>query len=241
MRVSLCALFDVYFMTMRFNCLSAKYVLSSATEQGAAPDCLQPCVPLVPRFTSGFRQPVSLLVSPMNNLESVVDDYIRDHRNNAEREQRWFAIQPSLPKAVEVSALAKSPSGKRLSHQRRIPSRVLEESCRRLLQKLSVLEASRSFEELFEVVASAIRPIPGIGELAVYDTTLRIGAYLRLEPTKVFLHAGTRTGAHRLGLDASQEFLEVSRLPAELRALKPQEIEDVLCIYKHRLQGAARG
>jgi len=56
-----------YFLTMRFDCLSAKYVLSSATEQGAASDCLQSCVPLVPRFTSGFRQPVSLVVTPVSH------------------------------------------------------------------------------------------------------------------------------------------------------------------------------
>ena len=31
-------------------------------QQGAAPDRLQPCVSLVPRFTSGFRQRVSLVV-----------------------------------------------------------------------------------------------------------------------------------------------------------------------------------
>ena len=32
------------------------------TQQGAAPDRLQPCVSLVPRFTSGFRRRVSLVV-----------------------------------------------------------------------------------------------------------------------------------------------------------------------------------
>ncbi len=170
----------------------------------------------------------------MNGFERVVEDYVRDHQRNAERERRWFAVQRSLRAAVEIAALAESPSGKRLSHQCRIPARVLEESRARLLRRLRELNRATSFEELHELVSAAIRPIRGIGELAVYDTALRIGAYLRLEPSKIFLHAGARAGARSLGLDVSKGVLEVSQLPAELRVLSPRELEDVLCIYKHR-------
>lgn len=171
----------------------------------------------------------------MNALARIVCDYRRNHQYNAEQEQRWFAIQPTFCQAVEVAALAKSPSGRRLSHQRRIPERVLEESCRKLIAELPALAASRSFEELHGIIAATIRPIAGIGELTVYDTALRIGAFLHLEPCSVFLHAGTRVGARRLGLDTSHEFLPLNSLPAELRVLKPHEIEDVLCIYKHKI------
>ena len=173
----------------------------------------------------------------MNDLDSVVDDYIRDHQDRAEREQRWFAIQPNLRRAVEVAALAQSPSGKRLSHQRRIPGRVLQESLRRLFLKLAVLKRARNFDTVYNLVSSTIGPIAGIGELAVYDTALRIGAYLGLAPDKIYLHAGTRTGAEKLGLPISDEHLELSQLPTEFRRLKPNEIEDVLCIYKRRFDG----
>ncbi|MDR0776086.1 MAG: hypothetical protein LBE81_05550 [Azonexus sp.] len=176
----------------------------------------------------------------MNTLERIVDDYIRDHQRNAEREQRWFAIQPDLSKAIEVAALAKSPSGKRLSHQWRIPERALRESNRRLQTKAAKLEASRSFEDLYEVVAATIQSISGIGELTIYDTALRIGAFLRLEPAKVFLHAGTRSGARALGLRTSAAFLEMSSIPSVLQVFKPSEVEDVLCIYKHRFNGTNR-
>ena len=178
-------------------------------------------------------RPFDRLLTKMNNLESIVSKYIRDHQRNADKERRWFEIQPNLLKAIETAALAQSPSGKRFSHQRRIPGHVLKESYRRLLIKISAIESSKSFNELFEIVFITIRPIYGIGELAVYDTALRIGAYLGLTPTKVFLHAGTRTGAIRLGLDTSNDFLEINCLPTELRVLKPYEIEDILCIYKH--------
>lgn len=171
----------------------------------------------------------------MTTLREIVADYIRCIREDAEQEQRWFAIQRTLDEAVSRAALAVSPSGKRLSHQRRIPQGVLAESRRRLVASLPVLARAKSFEELHETVAAVIGPIEGIGELTIYDTALRIGAKLQLEPSVVFLHAGTRAGARRLGLSVSRQFIRVTEFPRVLQKLKPREIEDVLCIYKSQL------
>jgi len=38
----------------------------------------------------------------------------------------------------------------------------------------------------------------GVGELACYDAALRIGGNLNIFPEKIYLHAGTRTGAREL-------------------------------------------
>jgi hypothetical protein len=65
--------------------------------------------------------------------------------------------------------------------------------------------------------------------MSVYDTALRIGAKLNLFPTRVYLHAGTREGVR--GLDAREDALYVADLPRKFHALKPHEIEDVLCIF----------
>jgi len=64
---------------------------------------------------------------------------------------------------------------------------------------------------------------------------LRIGARLNLFPMKVYLHAGARQGARTLGLNARAATLDVSDLPTEFHALRPHEIEDVLCIFKDEL------
>jgi hypothetical protein len=75
-----------------------------------------------------------------------------------------------------------------------------------------------------------------VGELMVYDTALRIGAFLKLEPVSVYLHAGTKTGAKALGLTVSgKKNINVTDLPKEFRKLKPHEIEDCLCIYKDNI------
>src|ERR1700730_6341989 len=145
----------------------------------------------------------------MGKLDDIVADYISRYQERAEKELRWFSIQRTLEDAVRISALAKSPSGKRLPHQRRIPESVLRESHRNLLDGLPALREAKSFEKLHSLVAAMIQQIPGIGELTVYDTSLRIGAYLGMEPSVVCLHAGTRVGARRLGLNVAREFLNI--------------------------------
>ena len=108
----------------------------------------------------------------------------------------------------------------------------LEESRRRLLQAIERLRCASSFDELLSLVESCIGDVKGIGELTIYDTALRIGAKLHLEPDRVYLHRGTREGARRLGVGSSERSIPIDRLPPSLRQLKARETEDVLCIYK---------
>jgi hypothetical protein len=61
---------------------------------------------------------------------------------------------------------------------------------------------------------------------------LRIAPWLRLTPALVYLHAGTRVGAEKLGLDVSGETLDPKELPRAFAVLRADEVEDVLCIYK---------
>lgn len=171
----------------------------------------------------------------MRTFEQIVADYEFRHRERASRELRFFAIQPTVERAVELAAAAKGPSGKRLAHQRRIPARVLDEAARRLLAHVKDLRCCCSFQELIEKVRDTIGPVRGIGPLAVYDTALRIGAHLNVEPEVVHLHAGTRDGARAIGLDVARDAISPSELPGPFTRLRPREIEDALCIYKAEL------
>jgi hypothetical protein len=170
-----------------------------------------------------------------DHLRAIAADYVRRHRRDASRELEYFRNRRLLrtdEDAISRAALAQLPSGKRHSHQRRIPRAALQESRRRLLDNLPGLRQAESFDELFELITTLIQPIPRIGLLTVYDTAVRIGARFGLVPSKVYLHAGTRTGAKALGLDVRAGTLELAQLPAELRTLSAREIEDLLCIYK---------
>jgi hypothetical protein len=129
--------------------------------------------------------------------------------------------------------------GKRYSHQRRITKSALQHARDILSGQERTIRKSRNFDDLFNLIDRALKPVHGIGELYVYDTALRIGAKLSLAPTKVYLHAGTREGARVLGADAPAVTIDMGALPPEFHCLEPHEIEDILCIFKGKLRLAA--
>jgi hypothetical protein len=167
-----------------------------------------------------------------DSLTESVAHYIAEVAPRRRTAARFYESQSTLVDVIRVAARAEDARGKRLSHQRRIPrsSRLSLEAG--LLRQRRRIKKASSFEALHEVVAEVAKSIRSIGPLTVYDTALRVGAWLRLEPAVVFLHAGTRIGARRLGLDVSSGTLSPKALPPAFDALRPDEVEDVLCIYK---------
>lgn len=177
-------------------------------------------------------------LSPMN-LTAVVLHYRRWHQARSKAELDLFAAEASLARAVRRAALAKTPSGKRYPHQRRRKSEALKKGAEKLASVLSKIDAATNFAKLLAVVNDAVRTVSDLGELYVYDTALRIGAYKGILPTRVYLHAGTREGAKALELDFERRrvALDTFEVPEPLRALAPHELEDVLCIYKRYFSG----
>jgi hypothetical protein len=153
-------------------------------------------------------------------------------------ELEWFAHQPSLAQTIRTAALAVTSQGKRYSHQRRITKAALQQALEILLNQERKIHRSRNFGDLFNLIDRALTPVRGIGELYIYDTSLRIGAKLNLSPTRVYLHAGTRDGARSLGADAAAVTVDMAALPPESYCLEPHEIEDILCIFKNELNMA---
>jgi len=142
-----------------------------------------------------------------------------------------------MERTLDVVASWKDKEGKVHSHQRLV-SKVAKAGAAERIGKLEVADV-QTFEELFKRVEKAIGSIRGIGDLAVYDVALHIGAFLRKLPERVYLQRGAREGARALGLDATQRSLPIDVFPAEFCRLKPWEIEDLLCIYKAELGQAA--
>lgn len=134
-------------------------------------------------------------------------------------------------------------------HQRRWGPAPLEDAYKRLkdagfndngiLSKQHSAVKFNNFEDLYDTVESIIKSIRGIGDLAIYDISVRIGNHQtpKILPSEyVYIHAGTRTGAEK----ALGRRINVKRLPIGtfshipyLNGMNALEIEDFLCIYKN--------
>jgi hypothetical protein len=167
-----------------------------------------------------------------------VRHYIRNHRVRAKAEMDYHAALPSVAEAKRRAGRAERPDGKRHDHQTRITRTAIRRASE-VLAQLRV-QRCRNFAELHELLEETIGALPGVGELMVYDTALRIGAKLHLSPRRVYLHAGTRKGARALGVGRGRHDISVDELPSAFRRLQPREIEDCLCIYKDRLAALNR-
>ena len=139
----------------------------------------------------------------------------------------------SLEGAIEIAARSRDVREKKHSHQRRIPDSVLDELRRSLLQDISSVNGAKRFEDLHPWISGHCATVKGAGELLAYDVAFRLGLYLGFEPNLVYLHAGTRVGARKLGVRGKA--VPLSELPAPLQALRPWQVEDFLCLYRDRL------
>jgi hypothetical protein len=171
----------------------------------------------------------------------VLRHYGKYHRSRVLMERRWFASAPTLIAALTRAAHSVDWRGKRFLHQRRIKRRALALAEMRLLRAYRKIAHCADFDSLLNTISAEVRNIRGIGELYCYDTALRIGAYLHLEPDYVYLHCGTREGAKALGLvDSTKQSLSMKDFPRPARQLRPFELEDVLCIYKELFAAAQK-
>lgn len=166
------------------------------------------------------------------NLTALVRLYRTHNRPHSVKEVNFFRNMPSLELAAHHAALATDGRGKRYSHQCRISNAPLNRAKQILSQSLSQIEKFSSFHELHSWLAETLSTVRGLGELYVYDTAFRLGAFRRLAPEFVYLHRGTRVGASALGLQISGSYLKMVDLPKPLHTLPPHEVEDFLCIYK---------
>jgi hypothetical protein len=170
------------------------------------------------------------------DLGSIVERYIRNHREGALAELAEFQNQPTFRDCITQAGLARRSDGRRLDHQRRIRPEALRAFAHLLTRKEKAIRSCRTFEELHSLIDAESQKLWKSAELTVYDTALRIGVYLKIEPTEVYLHRGTREGARALGFDGDRRSIRPDELRREFRRLRPREIEDCLCIYKADLK-----
>ncbi len=77
-----------------------------------------------------------------------------------------------------------------------IKSSILNRVKQNLIMIIDSLKDIQDFKQLIELVNAA--KVSRFGRPAIYNTNLRIGSYLGVLPTEVFLHARTRIGCSAL-------------------------------------------
>lgn len=124
-------------------------------------------------------------------------------------------------------------------HQRRIGAEKLEKIAAQAVHAIDQYRSAVDFLQVHSITEHVIRDAIGLSnpELTAYDISLRIGAVRDIFPTQVYLHTGARTGAMNLFCRMKEPIpnrhrLDIGDLPEPLHSLKPQHIENLLCIYK---------
>jgi len=181
----------------------------------------------------------SKLIYKMNikKIRNIINQYKNWRQENPDTWIEHCKNQEKLEGAILYAALAENHLGKRNSHQRRLKKLNLEKFAANLIDKKANIREAKSFEELLIIVEKS--KITGIGELACYDTTQRIGANIGLFPEHIYLHAGTKIGAEKLlGKRIKVKFINRIDLPVPFHneSLTNGEIEDILCIYKDKFE-----
>jgi hypothetical protein len=192
---------------------------------------------------------------PLNDLWAVCEDFkwrFAD-RDLTDQVIDWCRRATSWKHAVKRACGARGENGKMHNHQ----SRVKEKDRKRLADALIGSEKEirkgvgkadaggsywyTGFDYLYDWINE--HSGSGIGPVTTYDVAVRVGAWLRIEPKSLYLHAGVMAGAKALlGPDATQGMarLPMSILPDPLSEMPADTVEDILCTYREIFEGWRR-
>jgi hypothetical protein len=183
------------------------------------------------RCTPARRPNCPPLARPATH-QQIVAHYKRCAQPDLDAQLQWFASLPSFTAALRRAAIARSSRGTRFAHQWRLPRSMYPRALALLRAAAPSLRSSRSFAVLHSRVSAAVAHLPGVGPLYLYDTSLRLGAFLGLSPTSVYLHAGAAQGARRLLPAGSGATVSPTQFPSAFRALLAYQLENLLCCYR---------
>lgn len=166
------------------------------------------------------------------NLKKIIESYRVEYVSDIDPWIEYAKIQKTLIDAIRISVLCKDKEGNYHPHQYRIIKSQLDIFLSKCLENITKFKKLMNFDELFNLVNNI--NVFNIGELTKYDIATRIGAYMKFEIKRIYLHAGTRKGAKKLLGKITKPYLLKSDLPKPLQSdkLSYGDIENILCIYK---------
>ncbi|MBK8522473.1 MAG: hypothetical protein IPL54_17000 [Chitinophagaceae bacterium] len=110
------------------------------------------------------------------SLASIITHYRKFKNANPDLWIQHCINQNTIKSAIYFAALSENQFGKRHKHQYRLESKSMILFKDRLLANHKMIQRAINFDNLLQIIAA--QRIHGIGDLAVYDTAIRIGAFL---------------------------------------------------------------
>lgn len=145
----------------------------------------------------------------------------------------------TLPKAIERACAGMTPDGKKkFRHDQYLRQSAVEHMQRRLIKYMHILPLATNFDDLYDKIYM-LKP-KGIGHLKVFDVSMRIGAYLKIDLEQsnyCYLHRGALKGWQRMtGQRAKPYRVTINSMPAVLQSLPHYLIEDFFCEFREWLR-----
>ncbi len=168
-----------------------------------------------------------------SNLASLVADYLEQYGSSYDIEDRWWGDKNiTWSEALARAWRSRFENEKMHSHQCRVAHNL------KLGLKVSLADNIqpndfKDFERVYSWVKSVTDRVRGLGATTAYDVARRLGAWLNIQPTMVYLHAGAAEGAKKLGIKG--EIVALNDFPQEIQNLGATHAENFLCIYKNLL------
>lgn len=175
------------------------------------------------------------------SLKGVVEAFKKSNLCSVEQELNYYRSQENFEALLDKAGGFEDSDGRKHFHQHRITHAANAELKARFARfKESEFRGIPTFDALYDELEHRLGDIHGIGDLTIYDTATRFGAYFNISPEKIYLHQGTREGAEALfGKKLNQAYLLKSNFPEEFDGLTADQIESLLCIFKTELLGLA--
>jgi hypothetical protein len=192
----------------------------------------------------GTKLTKSGALAHLSTLSDVVEDYIARFQDKFDAPSKNHSAghddpvvdfckeAKTLTICIERAVEGRRRDGKMFSKGSCVAWEAKEELARRLLARRDKVGRTKTFEQLYDIVAEASPR--GIGPMSKYAVSERIGAYLGIKPEHfLYVHAGPLKGWKRLKGKAPPEGrVPVSQLPGPFRAIELYHVENLLCEYR---------
>lgn len=169
-----------------------------------------------------------------STLATMVAEYRKEYEHYYEEEDKWWGDQTiTWSEAVERAWRSLRKNGKMHGHQRRVGKQKLDEGLKICLSHNRQPDNFNDFHAIYSWIKSITEPTDRLGTLITYDVARRLGAWLGMQPTMVYLHCGAAKGAKKLGIKG--ETVSLNDFPKEIQNLGAIHAENFLCIYQNFL------